>query len=125
MNIPQNFPIFAIQQETSTIKNIPNNMKPYEINDTFPKLCTWKYQEQSVKEVLIKDSGYIKDLILLNENFALSEAAFGEAMAITKGFADKRDAETLADPAKAKKAPYDFDFNDEKIMELNKAKLTK
>ena len=99
-------------------------MKPYEINDTFPKLCTWKYQEQSVKEVLIKDSGYIKDLILLNENFALSEAAFGEAMAITKGFADKRDAETLADPAKAKKAPYDLDFNDEKIMEQNKAKLT-
>lgn len=100
-------------------------MKPYEINDKFPKLCTWKYQEQSVKEVLLKDSGYIKDLILLNENFALSEAAFEEAMTITKGFADKRDAEVLADPAKAKKTPYDFDFNDDKIKEINQHKLEK
>lgn len=100
-------------------------MKPYEINDIFPKLCTWRYQEETVKDVLLKDSGYIKDLILLNENFVLSDAAYAEAVAITKGFTDTRNDDVLNDPAKRKKTPYDFDFNDEKVREINKSKLTK
>lgn len=100
-------------------------MKIYEIEDRFPKLCSWKYQEETVREVLKKDSGYVKDLILLNETFALSEDAFTEAMAMTKGFVDNRDEETLNDPKKRKKAAYDYDFNDEKIIELNREKLNK
>lgn len=100
-------------------------MKPYDLNDKFPDLCSWKYKNETVKEALIKDSGYIKDLILLNESFVLSEAALKEAMHMTKGFVDTRDAETLADPVKSKKTPYDFDFSDEKIIELNKMKLSR
>lgn len=100
-------------------------MNIYEINDKFPKLCSWRYQEETVREVLQKDSGYVKDLILLNENFALSEEAYSQAIEITKGFEDKRDDETLSNPSKRKKTPYDFDFSDEKIIELNKMKLEK
>ncbi len=100
-------------------------MKPYELNDKFPDLCTWKYKNETIKEALLKDSGYVKELILLNEKFVLSESAFEEAKQITRGFVDTRDEETKSDPSKAKKTPFDFDFNDEKLRALNKEKLSK
>ncbi|NLO71866.1 MAG: hypothetical protein GX102_13160 [Porphyromonadaceae bacterium] len=99
-------------------------MNIYEMTDRFPAQCNWKYQDETVKEVLMKDSGYIKDLILLNEKFAISESCFEEAKELTKGFTDKRSPEIIND-VKQSKIPYDYDFNDQKLLEVNRSKLSK
>lgn len=100
-------------------------MKIYELEDRFPKLCSWRYQEETVFDVLKKDSGYVKDLIMLNDKFALSESAYEAAKEITRGFTDNRDEEVLSDTKKVKNTPYDFDFNDEKIQVANNEKIAK
>lgn len=57
----------------------------YEINDTFPSR---RYKGETIGEVLQKDSGYIKDLIMKSNDFSISDECMAEAIQITKGLRD-------------------------------------
>ena len=100
-------------------------MKGWNINDIFP--LRWKYQGETIGDVLKKDSGYIKDLIRLHHSFCLSEECMAEAQKITKGFKDEwvkpQNPKTLLDYAKPYGIPYGFDFNNEEIINFNRQKI--
>lgn len=97
----------------------------YNIDDTFPSR---KYKNKTIREVLKIDSGYIKDYLLRNKDFILSAECLLEAQKITKGNIDKawvkpEKAESIFDYFKPYRLPYDYDFNDKKIIETNNFKL--
>ena len=93
----------------------------YEIDSTFP---TKRYKGETIGEVLQKDSGYIKDLIMKSDDFSLSDECMDEAIRITKGHRDTwtrpKDPKNIFDGLKKYGVPYDYDFNDEKILEKNR-----
>lgn len=97
----------------------------YDIEDKFPKDGDWKYKSETIREVLQKDSGYVKDLIMKSDSFSLSDTCMQEAMQITKGHRDtwKRpeNPRNIFENYKTYKAPYGFDFNDKTIQEKNKS----
>lgn len=96
----------------------------YNIDDRFPNRGDWKYRGETIREVLHKDSGYIKDLIKKNDCFALSDECMDEAKLITREHRDERirksNPNNVFDGLKHYKLPYGFDFNDEVIQEKNK-----
>lgn len=96
----------------------------YEIDDRFPIRGNWKYKGETIFEVLHKDSGYIKDLIMKKDNFSLSEECMEEAKRITKGHRDtwvgQENSNNVFDSLKPYKLPYGFDFNDDLIQEKNR-----
>lgn len=98
----------------------------YNIDDKFPSTGNWKYKGETIREVLQKDSGYIKDLIRLDDYFALSDECMEEAKRITTGHRDtwkKPDnPKMIFDGLKPYGIPYGFDFNDEEIQKKNKEK---
>lgn len=103
-------------------------MEGYSLNSIFPTYGNWKYKGETIEEVLQKDSGYIKDLIRLHPTFCLSEECMLEAQKITKGFYDKwtkpkQISQNIFESLRTYRSPYDFDFNDESIKELNSLKL--
>lgn len=96
----------------------------YEIDDRFPTYGKWRYKGQSIREVLLKDSGYIKDLIMKSEDFSLSDACMVEAMLITKGHRDEwkkpANPKNVFEELKPYAVPYGFDFNNDDLQEKNK-----
>ena len=96
----------------------------YEIDDRFPTYGRWKYKGQSIREVLLTDSGYIKDLIMKREAFSLSDKCIDEAIFITKGNRDtwkKPDNPiNIFEELKPYAVPYGFDFNNEELQRKNK-----
>lgn len=96
----------------------------FEIDDRFPIYGNWKYKGETIREVLHKDSGYVKDLIMKRDDFALSDKCFTEAMKITKGHHEtwvKPDSpQTVFDELKPYKIPYGFDFYNEEVQEKNR-----
>lgn len=103
----------------------------YNIDDRFPSTGNWKYKGETIREVLHKDSGYIKDLIRLDDTFVLSYECMKIAMIITKGHRDNREKkynpQFIFDGLTVYGigTPYGFDFNNEEIQQLNKSKMTK
>ena len=93
----------------------------YSIDDTFPSK---KYKGETIREVLQKDSGYIKDYIMRSDAFALSDECMEKAKIITKGHCDTRvgnkNPDNVFDGLKHYKLPYGYDFNDEVIQEKNR-----
>ena len=92
----------------------------YEIDDTFPSR---RYKGETIGEVLQKDSGYIKDLIMKSDDFSLSDECMAEAKRITKGHRDAwikpENPKDVFDGLKKYGVPYGHDFNDDKIQEKN------
>lgn len=103
-------------------------MKVFELTD---KLNFGKYRDEFVLDIILKDSGYIKSLIFLNNKnpgFILSEKALKIAQLITKGFKEKEpekctNSTSFLDQLKSYGGPYDYDFNDEKLIQKNNEKL--
>lgn len=97
----------------------------YQIDDIFPSR---RYRGETIRVVLLKDSGYIKGLILKNESFALSDECTEKAKRITKGHCDNwkkpESPQTVFEGLKKYGVPYGFDFNDEAIQKINKQKQT-
>lgn len=103
-------------------------MKVFELIDKFD---FGKYNGEYVLDVIVKDSGYIKSLIFLNDKnpgFTLSEKALKIAQLITKGFKEQElekctNTTSYLDQLKSYGGPYDFDFNDDKLIQKNNEKL--
>jgi len=92
----------------------------YEIRDTFPSR---RYKGETIGEVLQKDSGYIKDLIMKSNDFSISDECMAEAIQITKGHRDAwkkpENPKNCFDGLKKYRVPYGYDFNDAKVQEKN------
>ncbi|MBR1889860.1 MAG: hypothetical protein IJ816_04440 [Alloprevotella sp.] len=92
----------------------------YEINDTFPSR---RYKGETIRQVLQKDSGYIKDLIMKSNDFSLSDECFAEAMQITKGLQESwerpENPKNIFEGLKKYAVPYGFDFNDNAVKDKN------
>lgn len=87
-----------------------------------------RHKDETIRQILRYDSGYIKDLIMKNDEFALSEESFSEACRLTKGMHDnweKPNAKTdsIFDSLKPYGSPYPFDLNDEDVRIANQKKL--
>lgn len=95
----------------------------YNIDDRFPLVGNWKYKGETIREVLQKDSGYIKDLILKRNDFSLSDECMDEAIIITKGHRDlwirPEHPQNIFEGLKKYRVPYGFDFNEPKVQEKN------
>ena len=95
----------------------------YDIDDRFPTYGSWKYKGETIREVLNKDSGYVKDLIMKSNDFALSDSCFLEAMITTKGhhedWVKPDNPKTVFDEQKPYAVPYGFDFNNNEVQEKN------
>ena len=96
----------------------------YGIDDKFPSYGSWKYKGETIREVLQKDSGYVKDLIMKSDDFALTNTCMKEAVMITKGHHEtwvKPDTPRLIfDELKPYTVPYGYDFNDDEVHKKNK-----
>lgn len=96
----------------------------YEIDDRFPTYGKWKYKGETVREVLHKDSGYVKDLIMKSDDFSLSEQCMAETIQITKGhhetWVKPVNQKTVFDELKPYAVPYGFDFNNKEVQEKNR-----
>lgn len=103
-------------------------MKVFEIYD---RLNFGKYKGGILKDIIMKDSGYIKDLIFLNETnpgFILSMTALELAQEITQGYIEKKELQqdescSVFAKIKAYAIPYDYDFNNEELVKKNIEKL--
>lgn len=95
----------------------------YDIDDRFHECGNWKYGGETIREVLHKDSGYIKDLIMKRIDFSLSDSCMEEAKKITKGKKEtwKRPSnpKMIFDELKPYAVPYDFDFNNVEVLNKN------
>lgn len=97
----------------------------YNIDDCFPNYGNWKYKGETVREILHKDSGYIKDLIMKSDSFSLSDICMKEALEITKGNMSVDEKYTMPNTVfdglkiYASRSPYDFDLNTQEIQDKN------
>lgn len=103
-------------------------MKVFEMTDI---LNFGKYKGEYLLDVIVKDSGYIKDLIILNDDnpgFVLSEKAFKIAKLITRGNKEVNvnnlsKGFPILGRLKLYGGVYDFDFNDEGLTQKNNEKI--
>ncbi len=103
-------------------------MKIFEMCD---RLDFGKYKGEYIVDVIVKDSGYIKSLIFLNNKnpgFVLSEKAYKIARLITRGFKENEtekfpNSTSILDRFKSYGIPYNVDFNDEELFLKNNEKL--
>lgn len=95
----------------------------YEFDDIYPSYGNWKYKGKTIREVLQKDSGYVKDLIMKSDDPSLSDSCMKEAVMITKGHHEtwvKQDnLRLIFDEFKPYTVPYGYDFNDDEMHKKN------
>ena len=97
----------------------------FELDDKIP--FSKRHKDETIRQILRYDSGYIKDLIMKNDEFALSEESFSEACRLTKGMYDNWEkpagkTNTL-DSLKRYASTYPFDLNNEMVIAENNRKI--
>lgn len=97
----------------------------FEIDDIIP--FSKRHKNETIRNIVVSDSGYIKTMIEKNEDFVLSEKAYEEVAKITKGHKDawqpQKDTGNIFDELKTYAVPYLFDFNNEELQKINQKKL--
>ena len=98
----------------------------FEIDDIIPfSRC---HEGETIRQILRYDSGYIKDLLIKNDQFVLSDKCMQEVRILTRGFFDnwKRPVgktTNIFHSLKPYTSPYQYDFNNLELIELNNRKL--
>ena len=96
----------------------------YGIDDKFPSHGSWRYKGETIREVLQKDSGYVKDLIMKSDHFALTNTCMKEAVMITKGhhetWTKPDNPRFIFDELKPYAVPYGYDFNNDEVHKKKK-----
>ena len=88
-----------------------------------------RHPNETIREILRYDSGYLKDLFIKNENLCFSRECFDEICRLTTGHKDnweKPKDETLPFFSRLKTyaSPYLTDFNDEELRKINENRLS-
>ena len=89
-----------------------------------------RHPNETIRNIIRYDSGYLKDLFIHNESICFSEDCLVEICRLTKGFRDnwetsKNPSVSIFDKLKSYGTPYPFDFNDPNILQINKERLNK
>ena len=58
----------------------------YELDDII--LCSKRHSNETIRQIIRYDSGYLKDLMLKNDEVIFSEKCFEELKRLTKGHKD-------------------------------------
>ncbi len=89
-----------------------------------------RHPNETIRQIIRYDSGYIKDLFLKNEEIIFSDSCFDELKRLTLGHMDnwvspKQESTNIFSHLKSYATPYLFDFNNEHIFILNKERQAK
>lgn len=102
----------------------------FNIDDVIPFIRRKEHQNQTIRQIIRFDSGYLKDLFLNDERVVFSEECFAELCRLTKDHRDnweepEKETSNVFDSLKTYRTPYLHDFNDEKLKQLNQERLSK
>lgn len=98
----------------------------FEIDDIIPFVKRSEHVNHTIRQIIRYDSGYLKDLFIIDNRVCFSEKCLAELLRLTKGHFDNwENAETnnVFNGIKIYKLPYLFDFNNEEIVKKNKERL--
>ena len=100
----------------------------YNIDDKIPFVQREEHKEHTIRQIIRYDSGYLKDLFLNNDHVVFSNECFAELCRLTKGHYDnweppKVNTGNIFDSCMTYKSPYLYDFNDEKLANINMERL--
>ena len=91
----------------------------FDIDDTIP--FSKKHPNQSIREILATDSGYLRSLFEKNEQLVFSDSCFNMICKITNG---QVSIPTLFMGSKVYGVPYLYDWNkNPKLLEENKRRI--
>ncbi len=87
-----------------------------------------RHPNETVRQILQYDSGYVKDLFLKDSRLVFSEDCFNEICQITDGHKDEwvkpENCASFLDGLKRYAVPYLYDFNNETLRSINQERLT-
>ncbi len=89
-----------------------------------------RHPNETVRMIIRYDSGYLKDLMIKDERLCFSKECFAEICRLTKGVCDNwekppTDSACILYNAKRYCSPYQYDFNDPRLIALNEERLGK
>ncbi len=89
-----------------------------------------RHLNETIRQIIRYDSGYLKDLFLNDERVVFSDECLSDLCRLTKGHKDNWEtpstqAKNIFDSLKSYRSPYLYDFNDTKIIKINKARQCK
>lgn len=98
----------------------------FEIDDKIP--FSKKHENETIRQIIRYDSGYLKDLFKKDTRVVFSEECFKELCQLTAGHIDnwespETDTGFVFDKFKRYASPYLYDFNDNKLAALNEQRL--
>lgn len=87
-----------------------------------------RHANETIRNIIRYDSGYLKDLFLKDNRIVFSEECLSEIIRLTKGHKDNWEkpispTSNVFNSQKSYATPYLYDFNDDKIEELNMLRL--
>lgn len=86
-----------------------------------------RHPNETIRQIIRYDSGYLKDLFIKDERVVFSEDCFKELCRLTQGhkdnWEDPKEAVGFFPSLKFYKSPYLYDFNDPKLLALNEKRL--
>lgn len=98
----------------------------YELDDII--LFSKRHSGETIRQIIRYDSGYLKDLMLKNDEIIFSNECFEGLKRLTKGHRDNWENPSIQTNnilcmLKPYGTPYLYDFNDEKLEVLNYKRL--
>lgn len=87
-----------------------------------------RHSNETIRQILRYDSGYLKDLFIKDSRLSFSEECFYEICRLTKGHRDNWKKPTNAvsnifSQCKSYKSPYLYDFNDDVLISINRQRI--
>lgn len=96
-----------------------------EIDDIIP--FSKRHKNETIRQIVRYDSGYLKDLFLKDESICFSEDCYNELIRLTQNHNDNwemgSDTSNIFTQLKSYATPYLYCFNDEKLRIINKERL--
>ena len=87
-----------------------------------------RHPNETIREILRYDSGYLKDLFLKDNRMVFSPECFEDIKRLTKGHKDNwespsKQTKSIFKQLKSYKTPYLYDFNDISLEAINTERL--
>ena len=87
-----------------------------------------RHPNETIRIIIRYDSGYLKDLFLKNKEICFTEDCLSELCRLTRGFHDNWEkpinpTSSIFYQVKSYRTPYQFDFNNNIIIEENSRRL--
>jgi hypothetical protein len=98
-----------------------------DIDTTIP--FSKRHPDETIREILRYDSGYLKDLFLKDKSIVFTPECFAEIRRLTSNHVDnwetppKKPGQSIFSQLKTYGSPYLFNFNDDDLVQENEARL--